>query len=59
MLDTRIFKFMRRNHMESFFETGVIRLGTVSDFRREEEFGDCIGDQNEGIHESVMVTAKG
>ena len=45
----KFYKYLDRKYIESFWEMGVIRVGTLSDFRRTEEFGAEIGDKEEGI----------
>lgn len=39
---------MRRQYAEHFFADGKLRIGTLYDFRRVEEYGDETGDAGEG-----------
>jgi hypothetical protein len=34
--------------MESFFETGELRVGTLRDYQDSDVYGKAIGDENEG-----------
>lgn len=44
----RLFKHMRAEHAEAALRMGVVRVGTLFDFRRTEHFGHDIGDAVEG-----------
>ena len=44
----KFFKSMRRQHAEQFFVDGKLRVGTLYDFRRVEDYGDETGDAGEG-----------
>ena len=39
---------MKRRHARSFLRDGLIRIGTLYDFRDEEQHGSEIGDKDEG-----------
>lgn len=43
-----IFKYGKREHIESLISDGIIRIGTLFDFKNEEVHGQEIGDQKEG-----------
>lgn len=43
-----VYKYMKRRHARSFFKEGLIRIGTLYDFRKEEKHGTEIGDKDEG-----------
>jgi hypothetical protein len=44
-----IYKYIkRRKYANDFFEDGLIRIGTLYDFRQEEKHGTEIGDKDEG-----------
>jgi hypothetical protein len=53
-----IYKFVKDEHMEQLFETGVIRLGTLHQFRKTEELGENQGDAAEGINAVVQKTGR-
>ena len=44
-----LFKFTERKYLESFFETGSLRLGTIYDFKDFVGYGQIRGDAGEGL----------
>ncbi len=44
----QLFKYCRQEHMEKFFTDGSLRIGTLYDYRSEEDHGIEIGDHKEG-----------
>lgn len=53
----KLYKYMQKEHSESFFDTGKIRIGTLFDFRKTDVHNSVIGDENEGFQEKVMQTS--
>jgi len=49
-----LYKYLRREHADSFFARGTIRIGTLQEFRRVEEHGNAVGDVDEGQHHTVF-----
>ena len=47
-IEPPLYRFMTRVHARSLVREGKIRLGTLHDFRRIEEYGDERGDAGEG-----------
>lgn len=45
-----LYKFIERKYCDDFFNTGSLRLGTIHSFRDTVEYGEHIGDEDEGIH---------
>jgi hypothetical protein len=43
-----LYKYMSAIHASSFLGMGVVRIGTLYDFRRVEAYGDKVGDHDEG-----------
>lgn len=43
-----IYKFIKPDYADSFYNHGTIRLGTFWDFAREDLHGSVVGDINEG-----------
>ena len=43
------YKYLPQNFAESFMSQGLIRIGTLYDYRNVEQHGDDIGDQSEGL----------
>lgn len=52
---TRLYKYIKREHALSFFETGIIRIGTLYDYRNEELYSSEIGDNAEGTKSIISV----
>jgi len=48
-----IYKFIEHQYLSSFFETGLLRLGTVYNFKDTDLHGKHRGDSNEGKHNVV------
>lgn len=48
MFMTTLYKYLKKEHAELLFDAGGIRIGTLYSFRKNEKFGDEIGDRGEG-----------
>lgn len=46
-----LFKYLKKEHSEKLFNDGELRIGTLYDFRKQEQYGPKIGDQSEGKKE--------
>jgi len=44
----KLYKYTEREWAESLIKTGSFRIGTLYDYRKEEEYGKGIGDKEEG-----------
>lgn len=53
----QLFKFMKRDHLETTLSRGKFRVGTLHEYRDMDKFGPEIGDDGEGKAE-VDLTAK-
>jgi hypothetical protein len=49
-----LYKYLRAEHVEQTMQ-GILRLGTLHDFRRQESHGDEIGDVGEGTKQVTQV----
>lgn len=49
-----LYKYMKSEHAEMFFHNGTLRIGTLLDFKKNEDFNEAIGDKNEGSHYPFM-----
>ncbi len=49
-----IYKYIKPEHLDLFFSFGRIKIGTLFDYRREEEYGAVIGDREEGQIKSIF-----
>lgn len=54
-----LFKFMSGQYAEALLAKGVIRLGTLFDFRRVENHGHMIGDDAEGKFSTLIESSQG
>ncbi len=43
-----LYRYMKYIHFENFLDSGYFELGTLYEYRNEEEYGDEVGDVNEG-----------
>lgn len=55
MAYTALYKFLKQQHALTFMQTGEIRIGTLHEYRKCEEYGPEIGDQGEGSKRTVCV----
>ena len=44
-----LYKYIKREHLVSFFKNGLLKIGTLYEYRDEEELGSTIGDEDEGV----------
>ncbi|WP_338490973.1 hypothetical protein VRB78_11475 [Pseudomonas trivialis] len=49
----KYYKYMKREYLEGFFETGALKIGTLYGFR-DIELGNAIGDVDEAKHRYLM-----
>ena len=54
----KLYKFVAKEHLQSFFKAGSLRLGTIYSFKDTVEYGQSRGDEGEGRH-SVSRTVVG
>ena len=45
--------------MDSFFKRGSIKIGTLYEYRNEEELGNVVGDDLEGVHITELHSPEG
>lgn len=46
-----LYKFIERRHLDGFFASGALRLGTIHGYRDTVEYGEHRGDEAEGMHD--------
>lgn len=51
----KLYKYTQKEFVENFFDTGEIRLGTLSDFRKSEKYNVAIADTREGMRDHVKI----
>lgn len=44
-----LYKYIKRCHANSLLNEGILRIGTLYDYRKTEKYGTVIGDNEEGI----------
>lgn len=49
-----LYKYLMKEHLDTFFKEGIIRLGTLFEFRNEEFHGSAVGDADEGRYTKVL-----
>lgn len=54
----RLYKFIEKEYLDSFFNTGSLRLGTIYDFKDLIQHGTSRGDTKEGSHIAVRDNKK-
>jgi hypothetical protein len=52
----RIFKYMQQEHLDGFFQNGCLKIGTLYDYRKEEEYGEVTGDRDEAYQLTELRT---
>jgi hypothetical protein len=48
-MNLALYKYMRKQHLEAFLQRGSLKIGTLHEYRRVEDYGKVIGDDEEGI----------
>jgi hypothetical protein len=43
-----LFKYLHKQHALNLVNGGIVRIGTLYEFRKEEEYGKIVGDREEG-----------
>lgn len=54
-----LYKYIKREHLDTFFRNGTIKIGTLYGYRSEEELGAIIGDKEEGQHITILDAPEG
>lgn len=55
---TFLFKYTNKKYLDRLIKNGKFRIGTLYDFRKNDEHGDVIGDPHEGIQKEILKTDK-
>lgn len=45
-----LYKYMKSEHSKMFLKDGLLRIGTLFDFKKNETFNQAVGDRREGSH---------
>lgn len=54
-----LYKYVKREHLEAFFRSGSLKIGTLYEYRNEEELGKVIGDGEEGSYVTELLSPHG
>ncbi len=54
-----LFKYLPKKYLEAFFIRGSVRIGTLYEYRKTEQYGEVVGDQDEGFEHTEMTFASG
>lgn len=49
-----LFKYLKQEHLDAFFSSGSVKIGSLYEYRNIEKYGRVIGDVEEGVHETVL-----
>ena len=45
----KLYKYTKKEHMKSLFESGSVRIGTLYDYNNEDKYGSMTGDASDGV----------
>lgn len=54
-----LYKYLKREHLKAFFQFGSLKIGTLYEYRNEEELGKVIGDGEEGTYVTELLSPNG
>lgn len=54
-----LYKYLPKKYLEAFLRHGSLKIGTLYEYRRTEDYGDVVGDKNEGLHKTELALAGG
>lgn len=52
----KLFKYMKREHIDKFFADGTLRIGTLYEYRNVELHGPAVGDLDEGKDTKTLTS---
>lgn len=58
-LVVRLYKYLPKKYLEAFVSRGSLKIGTLYEYRKTEQYGNVIGDKNEGLHKTELSLAGG
>lgn len=50
----KLYKYINNEYAEKFFSSGLVRIGTLYDYRKNEIYGPQISDKDEGIKSTYI-----
>lgn len=54
-----LYKYMMKQHLEGFLKRGTLRIGTLYEYRKVENYGPVIGDDAEGTQQTLFEMPEG
>jgi len=54
-----LYKYIKKEHLDLFYKNGSLKIGTLHEYRNEEDLGTVIGDNHEGLHITELNSPKG
>lgn len=54
-----LYKYLPKKYLEAFLRHGSLKIGTLYEYRKTEDYGDVVGDKNEGLHKTELALAGG
>lgn len=54
-----LYKFLPKRYLEAFLNRGCLKIGTLYEYRKIEDYGNVIGDKNEGLHKTELFLPGG
>ena len=54
-----LFKYLPKRFLDAFLARGSLRIGTLYEYRKVEQYGTVIGDADEGRHKTELSLAGG
>ncbi|HBC3454388.1 TPA: hypothetical protein KDY47_003241 [Vibrio parahaemolyticus] len=49
-----LYKYVKKEHLDAFFTKGSVKIGSLYEYRKEEQYGTVIGDKEEGYYETEL-----
>jgi hypothetical protein len=54
-----LYKYLSKKYLEAFLQRGSLKIGTLYEYRKTEEYGNVIGDKDEGLHKTELALSGG
>ena len=54
-----LFKYLPKKYLEAFLHRGSIKIGTLYEYRKTEQYGTVVGDLDEGLHKTELFIPGG
>lgn len=54
-----LYKYLSKKYLEAFLRRGSLKIGTLYEYRKTEQYGEVIGDKDEGLHKTELALPGG